>query len=132
MNLTISYEPPRTEAPVKRLWDRVPGCRGRDPESIRRALDGTALIVLAWDGDTLVGMARVLTDGVYYALIVELVVDPAYDDHAVGRVLVEKAADPFRRRGFRHIGLWLDRGAAPPGFSAWPHAFRLDETTSNG
>jgi ribosomal protein S18 acetylase RimI-like enzyme len=132
VSLTISYEPPRTEEAVKRLWDRVPETRGRDPESIRRALDDTSLTVAAWDGDTLVGLARVLTDGVYYAVIVEVVVDPTYTDPEVATRLVDAAADPFRRRGFRHIGLWLENGAPASGFSAWPYAFRLDEKDPGG
>ena len=47
----------------------------------------------AWDVARLVGSVRVLTDGYFYATIPELLVDPDYQRHGIGRRLMELALE---------------------------------------
>ena len=47
----------------------------------------------AWDGSRLVGSVRVLTDGYFFATIPEILVDPAYERHGIGRHLMELALE---------------------------------------
>jgi ribosomal protein S18 acetylase RimI-like enzyme len=131
MAITISYEVPRTPDAVKALWDQVPWARGRDPESIMRALLGSSLVVTAWDEDRLVGTARVVTDGVYYATIWDVIVDQQYQGQGIGTRLTEAAVEPFRGRGFKYIALFAAEGKAGfyerLGFERHPAGMRLCE-----
>jgi ribosomal protein S18 acetylase RimI-like enzyme len=45
----------------------------------------------AWDGATLVGAVRVLTDGYFFATVPEILVDPAYQHRGIGRELMQRA-----------------------------------------
>ena len=45
----------------------------------------------AWDGDRLIGIARVLTDGYLIASLAEIAVDPDYQRRGVGRELMNRA-----------------------------------------
>jgi GNAT superfamily N-acetyltransferase len=129
--IQISYETPRTPDAVKRLWDQVPWARGRDPESIMRALIGSSLVVTAWDGERLVGTARVITDGVYYATLWDVIVDEDYQGQGIGTRLTEAAVAPFRGRGFKYIALYAAEGKAPfyerLGFARHPAGMRLTD-----
>ena len=53
-----------------------------------RMLEHTPLQVTAWDGDRLVGFARSLTDGVYRALVDDVIVDESVRGQGVGKALV--------------------------------------------
>ena len=61
-----------------------------DPIRASAALKRT-LNVGAWDGDRLIGAVRVLTDGYFFATIPEILVDPEYQGHGVGRELMQRA-----------------------------------------
>lgn len=97
-------------AEVKQLWDKISFSRGRSPEAIALALQNSQLLIHAWDTSRLVGTARVITDGVYYATIWDVIVDPEYHDQGIGRRLVERATKPFIGRGFAFIALFYAPG----------------------
>jgi GNAT superfamily N-acetyltransferase len=61
-----------------------------DPPRATAALKRT-LNIGAWDGDRLIGAVRVLTDGYFFATIPEILVDPEYQGHGVGRELMQRA-----------------------------------------
>jgi len=88
-------------------------------------LEHANLLLTAWHGDRLVGIARSLTDFVYVAYCSDLAVDLAYQKQGIGRRLMEetrvrikpecrivllaapKAADYYPRLGFeRHASAW--------------------------
>lgn len=48
----------------------------------------SALVVSAWDGDTLVGCARVLTDGAVRSVLYDLAVLPDYQGQGIGSALL--------------------------------------------
>lgn len=132
MAVTIVTNGPRPPLQLKALWDLIPWAQGRDPESIERAIQATELMVLAWDEDRLVGSTRVITDGVYYATIWDVIVHPDYRGQGVGYRMVEAAVDPFRHRGFSYIALYSVVGVEPfyerLGFRRHPAGMRLDES----
>jgi GNAT superfamily N-acetyltransferase len=59
--------------------------------------------VTAWDGDQLVGIARVVTDGYFFAALAEILVHPSLQRRGLGRDLLNRA---FNRtpRGVLFIG----------------------------
>ncbi|MCL8207140.1 MAG: hypothetical protein K6V97_03570 [Actinomycetia bacterium] len=140
MALTIRLDPPLGPDALKALWDRVPRTRGRDPEAVMRAVQGSALVATAWEDDRLVGAVRVITDGVYYAALCDLVWDPAAAAEAVVRPLLQAAVAPFLGRNFRAIVL-LDADAEPelladlgfePSTGSWRRVHTAEERPARG
>jgi GNAT superfamily N-acetyltransferase len=59
-----------------------------DRERIARMLAGSNLIIVAYDGDTLVGVARSVTDFAYCCYLSDLAVDRAYQGRGIGKRLI--------------------------------------------
>lgn len=59
-----------------------------DPVVIKAMLAHANLLCTAWDGETLVGVARSVTDFEYCCYLSDLAVDVAYQKHGVGRELI--------------------------------------------
>lgn len=57
---------------------------------VARALENTVNIG-AWDGERLIGIVRVLTDGYFFAAVPDILVDPDYQRRGVGRELMNRA-----------------------------------------
>src|SRR6185503_289948 len=72
---------------AQRVWPRA-----YDGELAREALSKT-INIGAWDGDRLVGVVRVLTDGYFFATVPEILVDPDYQRQGIGRELMSLALD---------------------------------------
>lgn len=118
-------------ADIKRLWDRIPFAKGRDPESIAAALMNTSLFAHGWDNSQLIATTRVLSDGTFYATLWDVIVDPAYQRQGIGRQIVKAAVEPFRHRGFSFIAIFSVPDAEPfyqsLGFVHQPHGMILKE-----
>lgn len=75
-------------------WQRVAdilreaGMAHHAPALHRRAFEHSAAVAFAWDGDTLVGFARAISDGVYQAAVYDVAVLPVCQGRGVGRVLL--------------------------------------------
>lgn len=82
-------ERPVTSAHYAPLIKRVSG-ETFDKTRTSRALKATHNIC-AWDGDKLIGIARILTDGFLAASLAEIAVDPDYQRRGVGRELMNRA-----------------------------------------
>ena len=70
------------------LFEQAPWARGRTEDDIQQMLSHTDLMVLAWDGDSLVGCGRVLTDYVYRVSIWDVIVDQAYRGQDIGTKII--------------------------------------------
>ena len=57
-------------------------------ERVQRMLDHANLTVTAWDGETLVGIARSATDFAFYCYLSDLAVDEAYQRSGIGKMLI--------------------------------------------
>ena len=78
--------------------DVVPLLQQTDWAAERREADiarmlAASVCIGAWDGDRLVGFARVLTDGVYRTFLEDVVVDTAYRGGGIGERLVRTLLD---------------------------------------
>ncbi|CAN5725074.1 GNAT family N-acetyltransferase [soil metagenome] len=51
------------------------------------------LLVTAWDGEELIAVARALTDFCYCCYLSDLAVDRAYQQHGIGRKLLQTVQD---------------------------------------
>ena len=61
-----------------------------DLPRIQRMIDAADLLVTAWDGDTLVGVARALTDFSYCCYLSDLAVARDYQHQGIGKELVSQ------------------------------------------
>ena len=85
-------------------------------DTMRQMLENANLIVSAWDGDKLVGIARSLTDFVYATYLSDLAVHLDYQRHGIGKELIRETqralkggkvillAAPAAREYYPHIG----------------------------
>ena len=64
------------------------GFRQIDPEQLSAGLNGSALVVSAYDRDSVVGMARLIWDGGIVALLTDLLVLPEYQAQPALRDMV--------------------------------------------
>ena len=74
---------------LRALHETAPWARGRSRAQLRTLLRHSDIFLTAWDGNALVGCARVLTDFTVRALICDVIVHPAYQGLGIGRLLVE-------------------------------------------
>lgn len=58
------------------------------PEMLEKALQQSAYLLIAYDGDRLVGLLRAVGDGVSIMFVQDILVLPAYQRRGIGRHLV--------------------------------------------
>ncbi len=61
-----------------------------DLNRIKKMIDNSNLVVTAWDGDKLVGIARALSDYSYCCYLSDLAVDKEYQKQGIGHELVNE------------------------------------------
>lgn len=74
---------------VIRIFDTFEWWEGRDEDDLATALERTDVAIGVEEDGELIAAARVLTDGVYYAKIYDVVVHADYRGRGVGRELME-------------------------------------------
>jgi len=82
--------------------------KGRTPEDVQRMLANTDLVVGFCDRDSrrLIAFARVLTDRVYKALILDVIVAPEHRGRDLGAQLMQLVLDHPDLQGVRHFELY--------------------------
>ena len=65
----------------------------RSIEGIQQMLQGTPLTLGAWEGNRLVGFVRVITDGIYRALIDDVVVAESKRGTGIGSELMQQIVE---------------------------------------
>jgi ribosomal protein S18 acetylase RimI-like enzyme len=78
---------------------------GRSADALRRSFECSQHVALAWDGERIVGMARLLSDGVCNAYLLDVWTMSAYRRRGIGTSLVRLLID---RVPGQHIGLQTD------------------------
>jgi GNAT superfamily N-acetyltransferase len=63
----------------------------RTDADIARSFAGTTVLVSAWAGERCLGVFRVISDGVFRAMIEDVVVDPDARGQGIGRAMVQHA-----------------------------------------
>ncbi|HKQ19105.1 MAG TPA: GNAT family N-acetyltransferase [Candidatus Eisenbacteria bacterium] len=92
--VTISDDRARVDLEqLAELYDVTWWAKDRPPDQIRRALEYSHPILTAWEGDRMVGFARVISDRTYRATIWDVIVRPAHQGRGIGAALVQAAID---------------------------------------
>ncbi|MEM8556878.1 MAG: GNAT family N-acetyltransferase [Bacteroidota bacterium] len=83
-----------TPARVATLYRRAPLVRPTgSPEQLARMFEQSSLVLGAWMGNRLVGLARVLTDGAHFSFLCDLAVEPDVQGAGVGRQLIDQVLE---------------------------------------
>jgi GNAT superfamily N-acetyltransferase len=82
---------------------------GRSPQALRASFDRSQHVAIAWDGDRVVGMARLLSDGVCNAYLLDVWTMSAYRRQGIGTTMVRQL---MSRVPGQHIGLQTDHAEA--------------------
>ena len=83
-----------TAARIATLYRRAPLLRKTDnPEALLRSFENSSLVLSLWEQDRLVGLARVLTDGVQTSYLCDLAVEPDVQGAGVGRRLIDEVLE---------------------------------------
>lgn len=61
----------------------------RLPEDLQTAIANSNPVITVWDGDRMIGFARATSDGIYRAVIWDVVIHPDYQGAGLGRKLVQ-------------------------------------------
>lgn len=85
------HNQPLDPAEVIRVYDASGIVRPTsDLPRIARMYASSNLVISAWDGATLVGVSRSITDFSYACYLSDLAVDRAYQKHGIGRELIRR------------------------------------------
>ncbi|NJM88916.1 MAG: GNAT family N-acetyltransferase [Hydrococcus sp. RU_2_2] len=63
--------------------------QNRNIEDLKIAIENSDPVISVWDKEKIIGFARATSDGVYRAMIWDVIVHPAYQGFGLGRQLVE-------------------------------------------
>jgi ribosomal protein S18 acetylase RimI-like enzyme len=61
-----------------------------DLERVQRMIDHADILITAWDGDAMIGVARAITDFSYCCYLSDLAVDAGYQHRGIGTELVRR------------------------------------------
>ncbi len=82
---------------LQRLFQQTDWAQNRSEATLHTLIQNSDVQVCAWDGDLLIGYARVITDDVTRAFIEDVVVDADYRGEGVGTqmltILLQRLAD---------------------------------------
>ena len=108
------------------------GWRAIHPEQAKAGIDGSAFVVAAKDGEKTVGVARLIWDGGYGALIKDVLVLPDYQEQGIGKEMVARIIGFLESKLKPGYGIAVDLMAAKGkegfyerfGFAAHPNEYR--------
>lgn len=83
-----------TPSRIATLYRRAALLRQTDSaQQLERAYERSGLVLSVWEGDRLVGVARVLTDGVQVSYLCDLAVEPDVQGSGIGRMLIDEVME---------------------------------------
>ena len=94
MQLELSDDRTRVEvAQLLELYRTTWWAHDRSIAQVRRALDHSRPVVTAWDGSTLIGFTRVISDLTFRATIWDVIVRPSHQGRGIGTALMRAVLD---------------------------------------
>lgn len=90
MEITYQFDIIPTADQIIALYDKAALPRPtNDPDRIRKMYEHSNLVVTAWDGSTLIGVSRSITDWAWSCYLADLAVNPGYQKAGIGKRLIE-------------------------------------------
>ena len=88
------------------IFERAP-LGTREPEVLQPTFENSDLVCFAWDGDTLVGLARALSDSRMCSVILDLCMEPECQGNGLGKRMMREMMEKL---GTRNYILWAVPG----------------------
>ncbi len=112
-----------------RLYKITYWAKDRKEEDVRRMLSHSTFLIGMRDSrtDRLVAFARVVTDQVYKALLLDVVVDPEYQGTGLGKRLMDIAMEHPIVSRIEHVDLFCTKDMIPF-YERWGFVFQEGET----
>jgi ribosomal protein S18 acetylase RimI-like enzyme len=98
---------------------------GRSPDALRRSFEQSQHVAFARDGERVIGMARLLSDGVCNAYLVDVWTDSGYRRQGIASAMIRLLLDEVPGQ---HVGLQTDDAQAlyeSLGFKVQPEFWSL-------
>ena len=109
MNITYTHKVSVEDYNALRL---SVGWMAMNPEQAQAGLDGSTYIIVANDGGKAVGVARLVWDGGYAALIKDVLVRPDYQGKCIGKHMMEQIISYLKQQMKPGWGISIDLMAA--------------------
>lgn len=77
---------------------------------LKEALNNSWRLICAYDGNQLVGFGRVVSDGILYAMIYDLIVIPSHQGRGIGSEMLNRLITECQTAGLRSIQLFAAAG----------------------
>jgi len=84
------------------IFERAP-LGTREPDILKKTFNNSDLVCFAWDGETLVGLARALSDGTVQSVIYDLCMLPEYQGKGLGSRIMKGM---IARLNTKNVVLW--------------------------
>lgn len=79
-------------------------------EQLYEATNRSWYLISAYDNDRLIGFGRIISDGIFHALIIDLIVLPNYQAKGIGSNILKKLVDRCKANKIRDIQLFCAKG----------------------
>lgn len=79
-------------------------------EQLYEATNRSWYLISAYDNDRLIGFGRIISDGIFHALIIDLIVLPNYQAKGIGSNILKKLVDKCKTNKIRDIQLFCAKG----------------------
>jgi len=89
-DLTLSFDRSVSAAQFRRLSEQTGWARGRVEADITFSLQNSFAVLGVWDADHLIGVARIISDGRFRALIDDVIIDEAYRGRGIGAQMMRQ------------------------------------------
>ncbi|MBI2051781.1 GNAT family N-acetyltransferase [Candidatus Roizmanbacteria bacterium] len=112
LKLSTSKELPADQ--LDGLFNAI-GWNSRGAEKWKTVLEKSSYVLSVWDGERVVGMGRILEDGVM-CMFYDIGVHPDYQNKGVGKQIMENLIDQVKDKEYASIGLfaWEENPANIP------------------
>ena len=87
-------------------------CYQASRAELEQALAQSWYVVCAYEGERLVGIGRIVSDGVLYAMIYDMIVRPSHQGRGIGTTILRRLVARCREAGLRDIQLFAAQGKA--------------------
>ena len=89
MSIQIDTSELPTEKELKYLFSQTTWASKRNEQDIRKMLESLNVFVTVREHSKLIGFGRAISDGIYRALLDDIIVDTSYQKRGIGRIIVE-------------------------------------------
>lgn len=96
MNITYTEEKRFTQEQVRGLFASVGWVSAEYPSRLYKALMNSPTVITAWDGETLVGLARAIDDTELVAYMHYVLVRPSHQGQHIASGLVERVKEKYK------------------------------------